>query len=203
LLVTPGSPVPARQPGGRSPAPGELALVQEFLNSRWDLDRDLREQLESPAALTTWLLDRGLLEPRRRVNRAGLQRALDLREGLQALCFANNESPVDAQAVERMNVALRGPGVFVQFGVDERPSFTQLRRDLDGALALIATIVAVAQTDGRWARLKACPGSHCGWAFYDHSRNQAGSWCSMSVCGSRAKAREYRKRRRQDERSTE
>jgi predicted RNA-binding Zn ribbon-like protein len=63
-------------------------------------------------------------------------------------------------------------------------------------LGSLASIVAVAQIDGTWSRLKACPGVHCGWAFYDHSRNQSGSWCSMSVCGSRAKVREYRRRKK-------
>jgi predicted RNA-binding Zn ribbon-like protein len=84
----------------------------------------------------------------------------------------------------------------VQLDPDAPPVFSATRRDLDAAFASLATIVAVAQIDGGWARLKACPGHACGWAFYDHSRNQNSSWCSMSVCGSRAKAREYRKRRR-------
>jgi predicted RNA-binding Zn ribbon-like protein len=78
---------------------------------------------------------------------------------------------------------------------------------LDAALAVIAVIVAAAQIDGNWTRLKACPGldsrgaelggvHRCGWAFYDQSRNQSSNWCSMSVCGQREKAREYRQRRR-------
>jgi predicted RNA-binding Zn ribbon-like protein len=84
----------------------------------------------------------------------------------------------------------------VQLDAAAPPAFAALRLDFDAAMASIATIVAVAQIDGSWHRLKACPGVHCGWAFYDHSRNQSGSWCSMSVCGSRAKAREYRRRNR-------
>jgi predicted RNA-binding Zn ribbon-like protein len=43
--------------------------------------------------------------------------------------------------------------------------------------------------------LKACPGRHCGWAFYDHSRNQSARWCSMQICGDREKARAYYRRR--------
>jgi predicted RNA-binding Zn ribbon-like protein len=68
------------------------------------------------------------------------------------------------------------------------------RGDLDAALAVIGAIVAVAQLDGTWGRLKACRAEQCGWAFFDHSRNQAGKWCAMSACGSRVKAREYRGR---------
>lgn len=43
--------------------------------------------------------------------------------------------------------------------------------------------------DGTWQRLKAC--RECSWAFYDHSKNVAGSWCSMKVCGGRVKQRAY------------
>jgi predicted RNA-binding Zn ribbon-like protein len=53
-----------------------------------------------------------------------------------------------------------------------------------------------AQADGTWPRLKACPADACGWAFYDRSRNHSRTWCDMSVCGNRAKARSYRARQR-------
>jgi predicted RNA-binding Zn ribbon-like protein len=124
-----------------------------------------------------------------------MQRALDVRDGLQALAFVNNGGSVDPEPVERMNRALRAVGLFVQLGPSAGPDFRAERRDFDAALALIGTVAALAQLDGRWPRLKACRGRHCGWAFYDHSRNQAGNWCAMATCGSRTKARQYRQRR--------
>lgn len=45
-----------------------------------------------------------------------------------------------------------------------------------------------------WPRLKACREDTCRWAFYDHSKNRSGHWCSMEVCGARHKARQYRAR---------
>jgi len=48
---------------------------------------------------------------------------------------------------------------------------------------------------GTWSRLKVCPADDCQWAFYDHSKNRSGTWCSMKVCGNRAKVRRYRERR--------
>lgn len=188
-----------RQVGGRSPAPGDLGLVQAFVNSRWDLDRGLEDRLATPASLAGWLAAHGLLERGARLSPADVRRTLDVREGLRALMFANNGAPPDGPAIERLNRALRGPGLFAQLDASTPPDFGAARSDLDSALALMATIVAVAQLDGRWGRLKACRGVDCGWAFYDYSRNLAGSWCAMSVCGSRTKAREYRKRRRRPE----
>jgi predicted RNA-binding Zn ribbon-like protein len=191
------------QPGDRPPAPGDLWLVQAFANSCWELERHEQDQFETSDGLAEWLVNRDLLATGTRLREAEHRRALEVRDGIRALLFANNGIPPNAGAVERLNRALRGPGPFVQLNAQARPDFVPWRRDFDGALALIAMIVAVAQLDGRWGRLKACRGDHCGWVFYDHSRNQAGSWCSMSVCGSRTKAREYRRRRRRSQGSSD
>jgi predicted RNA-binding Zn ribbon-like protein len=185
------------QPGGRRPAPGELALAQAFVNSYWDLDRDAGDQLTSPAALARWLRVRRLLAPSARLDDDEWQRALAVRDGLHALALVNNGAPADQEAIRALNDAVHVPGLSVRFAAGSPPDFESERRDFDTALATIATVVAVAQLDGRWARLKACRGDDCGWAFYDHSPNHAGQWCSMSVCGARAKARAYRRRRRQ------
>jgi predicted RNA-binding Zn ribbon-like protein len=182
------------QPGDRRPAPGNLWLLQSFVNTRWDLERELEDKFGDRQGLATWLAERDLVDAGTPVSEADRRRALDARDGLQALLFANNGVEVELEAVERMDRALRGPGPFVQLRAGSPPDFVPSRRDLDGALGLIATIAAISQLDGSWNRLKACPGEDCGWAFYDHSRNQAGTWCSMSVCGSRAKARDYRRR---------
>ena len=184
------------QPGDRPTAPGRLALVQSFLNSRWNLERDHEEQLRSPAALAEWFAERDLLEPGAKLSEADLARALDTREGLRALIFVNNGVPADERVIERLNGALTRSKLSVRFESTGSTALASRAGGVDAALASIVSIVAGAQVDGTWPRLKACPGRHCGWAFYDHSRNRSGSWCSMSVCGSRTKAREYRRRRR-------
>ncbi len=43
--------------------------------------------------------------------------------------------------------------------------------------------------------MKACPDAHCGWLFYDASRNASSTWCSMSICGNRTKTAAYRRRK--------
>jgi predicted RNA-binding Zn ribbon-like protein len=184
------------QPGDRQPAPGHLWLVQAFVNSRWDLHHDLEDQFADREGLAKWLLDRELVPAGTRVSEADFRRALDARDGLQALMFANNHVELDREAVGKLDAALRAPGPTVRLRLDSPPELVPWSEDVDGVLALIGTVAAIAQLDGSWIRLKACPGEDCGWAFYDHSRNQAGSWCSMSICGARAKARAYRRRQR-------
>jgi predicted RNA-binding Zn ribbon-like protein len=66
----------------------------------------------------------------------------------------------------------------------------------DDALALVVAVVAEGMADGTWGRVTACPGPHCGWLFYDASKNRSRQWCSMAICGNRVKSREFRARRR-------
>lgn len=44
------------------------------------------------------------------------------------------------------------------------------------------------------ARLKQCPGDHCGWFFLDTTKRGNRRWCSMSECGQEAKTARRRER---------
>lgn len=48
------------------------------------------------------------------------------------------------------------------------------------------------------SRIKQCHGNHCGWLFYDSTKNKSRQWCDMSVCGNRAKASALRARIRHE-----
>jgi predicted RNA-binding Zn ribbon-like protein len=53
-------------------------------------------------------------------------------------------------------------------------------------------------TSPRVGRVKMCASPDgCGWLFLDTSKNGSRRWCSMEVCGSRAKMRRLYARRRQ------
>src|SRR5215203_3468504 len=94
------------QPGGREPAPGALALVQAFVNTRWDLTAEGQgETLVNPAALHDWLEARGLVGKRDRLDPRDLDRALAIREGLRALAFANNQHQLNVGAIDAMRQA--------------------------------------------------------------------------------------------------
>ena len=45
------------------------------------------------------------------------------------------------------------------------------------------------------ARVKFCPGEHCGWLFLDTSKSGRRRWCDMSDCGNLDKVRRFRERR--------
>jgi hypothetical protein len=186
----------APQPGGRAPAPGDLAVVQAFMNTRWDLaSAGDTEMLVSPEALHAWLRRHGLIGgPMMRLTLDDLDRALVVREGLRALAFVNNGDRIDEEAIDALHAASKGAKVEVYLEAD-RPRLIADTKSIDGAIAALFAITARAMLEGSWQRLKACPGRHCGWAFYDQSRNQSGRWCSMKVCGERDKARTYYRRK--------
>jgi predicted RNA-binding Zn ribbon-like protein len=166
------------------------------VNSFWDIEGGGQDQWQTAGDLAEWLRRRDLLGPGARLDEGDLRRAVAVRDGLRALLFVNNGAEPDQPAIERLNRELRAARLFVQLDPGGRPDFVPSGRDLDAVLGLIAVMVATAQLDGRWPRFKACRGDHCGWGFYDHSRNLSSSWCSMSLCGARAKARDYRRRKR-------
>lgn len=183
------------QPGGRAPAPGDLALVQAFVNTHYDLTAERGgEILLDPEALRAWFTARGLVELRHHPDTDDLARAKVVREGLRALAFLNNGQSLNADALAAMQRASAGAGTEIRIERDG-PRFVPLARGTDAAIGTLLAITARAMIDGSWLRFKACPGRGCGWAFYDHSRNQSARWCSMKVCGDREKARAYYQRK--------
>lgn len=83
----------------------------------------------------------------------------------------------------------------------------QLNQEADGRLSWswdpsrLATVRHVAVTSGvrllgqsPTARLKQCPGDHCGWFFLDTTKRGNRRWCSMDECGQEAKTARRRGR---------
>lgn len=176
----------------REGAPGELELVRAFLNSV-DIDAGL-EELTDPRALARWLRGHGLLGPREPVGDAELARALELREALRDVLGAHSGLPVDARSLRVVNAASAAAPVAVVIDPDCASALRPATRGFDGAIGRLFAIIARADADGTWDRLKACAADDCRWVFYDHSRNRSSSWCNMAVCGNRAKARAFRRR---------
>jgi len=184
------------QPGNREPAPGELAVVQAFVNTHYDLTAEHGgELLVDGPALAGWLRARSLLDDDAELGDADVRRAKAVREGLRALAFANNERPLDHDALDAMRHAQAGAAVEVHLEPGGPRFVPRSGAGLDGALGALLAIAARAMLEGTWPRLKACPGRECGWAFFDHSRNQSARWCAMRICGDREKARAYYRRR--------
>lgn len=176
------------------PAPGRLALVQDFVNSV-DLE-DGPEEFATAEGLRRFLLRRNLITAQDEVSEGDRRRAIDFREALRALALANNGFTLNPSIVRTLNSFGERLPLLAQFDSTGEARLVPVRRSVDGALASILATVWAAMEEGSWARLKACQSDRCHWVFYDHSKNRRSHWCSMSTCGSRSKSRVYLERRR-------
>ena len=186
------------QPGGRLPAPQPLRLVQDFVIPDFGQD-----DIATPEELAAWLAAHGLARPSDAVDAALFVEARALRSALRELALANTlETPPAPARRKAIDATLRGFPLVLRL-VDERPRLVPSPAGARGGLATLVAVLAEARAAGTWERLKACRQETCGWVFYDGSRNRSSSWCSMQICGGRAKASSYRRRRatRQSRRS--
>jgi predicted RNA-binding Zn ribbon-like protein len=138
------------------------------------------------------------LAPGARVTQSDLDRLHHVREGLRQLIAVGHGSGVKSSppAARAINEHLTGATVELRITALGPELIPVGASAVDRVLGSFTAIVARAMIDGSWQRLKVCPGPHCGWVFYDHSRNGSGRWCSMNVCGGREKARAHYRRRR-------
>lgn len=148
-------------------------LIVRFINT---LDVEAgTDVLDTVDAWQLWLSAQGLAGLGRESARE-LEQARELRDDLRALA-----SGARAQVRQvGIQVALTDNG--------------QVELGADTAVGLIAAAAAKVAIEKRLDRVKICPADDCRWAFYDTSRNHSRQWCSMEVCGNRAKARAHRER---------
>jgi predicted RNA-binding Zn ribbon-like protein len=175
-----------------NPAPGELELVRAFVNT-WDADEGT-ESVPGAAELRAWLVEHDLLDPGARVTAAEHRQAIEVREALRALMLQNAGLDVGPDAGAALDAAARRARLGVRFAPDGGVRTEAEAGGVAGALGRLLAIVAAAQDDGTWSRLKACLADDCQWGFYDRSRNRSAVWCDMRVCGNRQKVRSYRER---------
>ncbi|MFE9612688.1 CGNR zinc finger domain-containing protein [Streptomyces sp. NPDC006012] len=162
----------------RSPAPGGLALIESLVNT-----------LDIETGADT--LDSADGRARFGIGPQDLAAGRELRESLRAALLAHGGHPPH-RAVTPLGTLLADAPLYLS--VDDRDGSAALTSvPADAPLfSRVAAAVAEALVAGTWMRLKACEAATCHGAYYDRSPAARGRWCSMQVCGARAKMRRYR-----------
>jgi predicted RNA-binding Zn ribbon-like protein len=190
-------------------------LALDFLNTTATPDGTLIEWLGDGNDLVDWLEQAGAIEPaataRIRELGSGLldqgaRQAREFRKWLRGFVTARLGKPLrtTAAALAPLNELLSRDNSFQRVeaaGPDAEDGRRLVSRRVhrwQNAGELLQPIAAAAADlicNQDFRLIRSCVGSACMLVFLDRTKGHARRWCSMAVCGNRAKAAAHRARR--------
>jgi predicted RNA-binding Zn ribbon-like protein len=179
-----------------APAPGDLELLQRFINLHEHPSGGGRSFPPSREMLRDFLVRRGLLDDEERFTDADREEALRLAGALRNLIRTNAGGALSEADADLIDRTVRAAGLHPHFRTESDPTLEPSGAGVAAALGRLVAIAFVAAFDGTWQHLKLCANDDCGAVFFDRSKNSSGRWCSMQSCGNRAKVRAWRERQR-------
>lgn len=124
-----------------------------------------------------------------------------LREWFREFVRSRMGKPLPGDVVkelEPLNKLLQGGCTYSQIvsADGEKLDLQTMRhwRSTPTLLLPIGEVLARLVCDEDFSHVKACEGQNCTLLFADHTRRRARRWCSMAVCGNRAKQAAHRHR---------
>jgi predicted RNA-binding Zn ribbon-like protein len=188
-------------------------LALDFLNTiatprdvpvEWLRDgRDLIDWLERAKMMPADVAARFRASKDRRALDGVAGKAREFRDWLRGFVIRHMGKPLTtgaAKALGPLNELLAGDaGYPVVEAADGGPTF-RLRRvrrweSPEELLHLVAEAAADLVCSADFRLIRACDGSVCSLLFLDRTKAHGRRWCSMAVCGNRAKAAAHRDRK--------
>jgi predicted RNA-binding Zn ribbon-like protein len=190
------------------------SLGLDFLNSiATPVDTPV-DWLESGDGLLRWLAQAELVpadaldEVKARAKSGELEKVADqaraLREWFRRFVHKHMGRPLPPKALQELgplNKLLQRDETFSQISRHrerdgDRFELRAMRRwrSPESLLLPIGEALAKFVCEEDFASVKACEGHRCTLVFADHTRMQARRWCSMAICGNRAKQAAHRNR---------
>jgi predicted RNA-binding Zn ribbon-like protein len=190
------------------------SLGLDFLNSiATPLDTPV-DWLDNGDGFLTWLAQAKLVpadvldELKARALPGELDKVADqaraLREWFRKFVTAHMGRPLPPKALqelEPLNELLQGDETFTQISRHRERDGARFElrpvrrwRSPEALLLPIAEALAKFVCEEDFARVRACEGHRCTLVFADHTRMGARRWCSMAICGNRAKQAAHRHR---------
>jgi predicted RNA-binding Zn ribbon-like protein len=181
----------------------------DFCNTRagWGAPKP-REYLTSYDHLVVWACEAALIAApvaerlRRGAKREPaqadrvLERTLALRDSLYATCTDSSLAAWDAAAAEARTAS--AAAVLIQDAPPGRRWVIPESAGLDLPALELARAAGALLASTDLEAVGRCPGEGCGWLFLDTRGRRR--WCTMAVCGNRAKARRHAARARDEAR---
>ena len=184
----------------------------DFLNSIAAPRGTEFDWLSNGTDLLDWLEARGLVsadeltDMRNRAEPELLEqaaaRARQLREWFRGFILKHAGTPLEdippSDLAPLNEILMRGSSFFqLEASLGGPPQLTRRNRwgGTDMLLVPIAEAMALLITSVDFTEVKNCEGPTCTMIFTDISKNRKRRWCSMAVCGNRAKASAHRARK--------
>ncbi|WFU11254.1 CGNR zinc finger domain-containing protein (plasmid) [Rhizobium sp. CB3090] len=173
------------------------------------------EWLNDGEGFIQWLREAGLVPERRlqSIIRNAMPGELEslaaqarsLREWFRGFVREHKGKPLDASALDQLEPLNRLLARDEQFRqivtADEEKGATRLRWSMerqwkspDALLSPVAEAMGELVCTEEFSDIKACEGHNCTLLFIDRTRGKKRRWCSMAVCGNRAKQAAHRAR---------
>ena len=190
------------------------SLGLDFLNSvATPVDAPI-DWLESGDGLLEWL-DQAKLVPANALDTVKerampgeldkvADQARDLREWFRSFVQKHMGRPLPSKALRELgplNRLLERDETFSQISRHRHSDGDRLELQLmrrwrspESLLLPIGEALAKFVCEVDFATVKACEGHSCTLVFADHTRRRARRWCSMAICGNRAKQAAHRQR---------
>ncbi|WP_329178211.1 MULTISPECIES: CGNR zinc finger domain-containing protein [unclassified Streptomyces] len=182
---------------------GSGRLCLDFVRTlRYRGTPGVAEELADPAALVAWVRQCGppVDGPRSAAppTAADVRDARALREAAYALVSAALAAGGPAAPTATARVRLNRAAA-AAVPVPYLTAAGELRRRADDPVRAVLALVArdaleLAASPALLPRLHACASPECGALFLDNSRPGTRRWCSMDICGNRAKKSTFRAR---------
>jgi predicted RNA-binding Zn ribbon-like protein len=154
------------------------------------------ERLPDPESLARWCVEGRFLRVSPEISGPELASARLLRESIyRAACAVRQLRKPPPLDVATINDWAARASLVPELTLDGRPTW-KAERTLSPVLATIARDAIDLLTRTSPDRIKLCADATCQGLFVDESRPGTRRWCSMNVCGNRAKSRTFARRHR-------
>ena len=184
----------------------------DFLNSVCAPSGEEIDWLEDGIALVSWMVGAGVFQPAEGEEvlatltpselDTAAAKARELREAFRRVTdslSSNDGSVVTSDDLAFLNRWLSIPLAGAPFVSDSENGFIRATLNVpqtgDQLVRLLADHIADFLSETDLAQLRQCEGPTCPLYFRDTSKNRSRRWCSMAVCGNRAKAARFRKQK--------
>jgi predicted RNA-binding Zn ribbon-like protein len=190
------------------------SLGLDFLNSiATPVDQPI-DWLDSGAGLVAWLAQAELVPPQalnvltKQATSSELDKVADqartLREWFRSFVRKHMGRPLTPNAIrdlKPLNALLERDEMFSRVAAHQEAHGDHLElqttrrwRSPESLLLPIGEALARCVCDEDFASIRACEGHRCTLIFADHTRRRGRRWCSMAMCGNRAKQAAHRHR---------